>query len=199
MRKRKYPQQDEGIFVPYVQNEQLVVPAFRAEVPIPDRERQDSIKLFRHLHHRVPGGYRDPLSAALVLDQLQRWAPNYYIRAKYMANELNRKQDSLYFDPITIGKLMAELYELAQENFAANPKLIPLVTHTDYKGRLWFINSLPSTYRWFWKIRSQLGFRCQEIMDRQAEGLMAPQIASAWDRLDMTCDDITVENEEPFA
>lgn len=185
--RKKHPQSDEGQFIPYTASDKLVVPVYAAEVGIPDGERAASARLYRNLHHQTISGYNDPLSAAYVLDALQRWAPAYYIRARYMSAHLNRKQNHILFDVITCGKIIAELAERGREAFADYPDLIPIVTRVDARGTYYVINSLPSTYRWFWKVRKQLGAICASIMEAEHRDLAARRRTdSAWDGIDFT-------------
>lgn len=187
-RPRKWQQVDEGIFVPYDRNDLLVVQAHAPHVEIGESDRRQSVKQYQNFRHRVGAGYRDPLSVAYVLDLIQRWSPGHYIRAKYVVNALNQRQDALFFEPITVGKIMAELTELGEEAYKDRPEMMPLVTTTDYRGRVWFINSLPTTYRWLWKMRQQLAKRCEDTIDREAMGLWPPRVDSAWERLDTSAE-----------
>ena len=183
-RPRKFTQTDEGIFVPYQNNDQLVVPIYKADAAIPETERQKSLRAYATFHHRTPSGHRDPISVAFVVDALQRWNPAYYIRAKYMSNMLNQRQTAIRYEPMTTGKILAEICELGEEAYGEREDLYPLQSGVDYKGHVWFVNSLPSTYRWLWKMREQIGESVAALMQKEAEGISPPRLDSAWDRLD---------------
>lgn len=185
-RPRRRPQMDEGTYVPYQQNEKLVVPAFETLAAINERARAASIRSLGSMHHTPAAGYRDPLSVLHVIDALQRWSPEYYIRAKYISAYLNHKQDAVFFDPITVGKIMADIIEVADEAYADNALLSPLETEMDYKGRAYFINSLPTTYKWLWRIRTQVEIKAQTSISWEREGALNSRMESVFAELDTT-------------
>lgn len=187
MTRNKRPQTDQGEFVTYENPDALVVPAYREDIAISEAERKKSVWFLNNLRHRVRNGNRDPMCVLLVLDLVQRWSPRHYIRTRYMVNELNRRRRSFMWDPITVGKIMGELCEIGAEAYAERPDLHPVMGQLDGRGNIYFVNSVPTTYRYFWKLRRQLQQRCSEVMSSEAEG-SEPRFLSAWDGLDTSAE-----------
>lgn len=181
-RPRQRPQQDELGFVPYTNSDQLVAPAWKEIWTINERERQTAARLLARTSHRALAGYNDPLSLLQAIDCVSRWAPAFYIRAKYMAMFLNREQSALFWSPVTAGRILSELTELAAEAYQDDPSLTPIISKVDYKGRFWLINSAVTTYKWFWKLRNELTPHIEEMVANEAQGLFANKAESIWNK-----------------
>lgn len=184
-RPTKHEQMDEGAYVPHAAPDQLIAPAWSKEVQIDEVARKNSLKLLATAHHRVPNGYRDPLTILMIVDLLERWSPAYYIRAKYVARYLNEKQSNIYFEPRTVGRILNEITEIAAESYASRPELQPIVVTRDYQNNIYFINSTPTTYAWLWNIRTELDAKVRKMIELEAHGLPF-RSDSLWAEIDTT-------------
>lgn len=179
-RPRRRSQQDELSFVPYTNSDQLVAPAWKDVWSIGERERLVAARALAKAAHRPPAGYNDPISLLQAVDCVSRWAPAYYIRAKYMSIHLNRNQSALWWSPVTAGRVLAELTELAREAYGEENPIIPLTEEMDYRGRFWLVNSAVTTYKWFWKLRGELERKIEELVKDEAQGIYANKATSVW-------------------
>jgi hypothetical protein len=97
-----------------------------------------------------------------------------------MSMYLNKSQTALYWSPVTAGRILSELTELAEEAYRGNEALTPIESKTDYRGNLWFINSAVTTYKWFWKLSTEMAKQVGEMVANEAQGLYANKAESAW-------------------
>jgi hypothetical protein len=118
-----------------------------------------------------------------VLDAVQRHSPAFYIRAKYMSIFLNSSQDALFWSPVTVGRIIGELAELAEDAFGKDNPLIPITQEKDYKGQYWLINSSVDAYKWFWQLRQELNKLVETMMANEKQGLYASKAESVWNTL----------------
>jgi hypothetical protein len=181
MGNRKYHQVDEGTYVPFAQPDQLIPAVHRPIWTPPNQERLDSLKLFDRIQHRVTAGHKDPISVLQVIDILQRWNPDFYVRSKYVARGINEKQIKMYFEPITVGKILAEFSDVANEEWAHRPELCPITPIMDYKGVGFLLTNNIQTYQWFWQLRESMIEKCHLIQEDEARGITAKRFVSAWD------------------
>lgn len=177
---RKYTQTDEGMFVPYAAPDNLVPEGVRQFWTAPTDERRETNRNMPNMFHRVGAGPQDPMGVMWVLDLLQRWNPNFYVRAKYIARAINERQEHYWFEPIAAGKIMSELADIASEEWAERPNNIPIKRYVDYRGQFYLITNEPTTWQWFWKLRVQLMAKCDDIRTKESQGIQVKRIESAW-------------------
>jgi hypothetical protein len=81
--------------------------------------------------------------------------------------------------------MIGEIEELGVEAYGDRMDLIPIQSTHSHRGKAWFINSVPTTYLWFWKLRQQLIKRIQALAEEERyETTNRP--ASVWDGIDTT-------------
>lgn len=181
---KKYAQTDEGMFVPYASSDKLVPEAVRQFWEPPADERRDSNRNMPLMYHRVGAGPLDPMAVVHIIDVVQRWNPNFYIRAKYVSRALNERQDHYWFEPITAGKVLAEMAELAQEEWQERAHLTPITANIDYRGQFYLLANEPTTWQWFWKLRTGLQQKCLDIRALEAQGVNVKRVESPWTNID---------------
>jgi hypothetical protein len=183
-KQKHFEYSDDGAYTPYPQSDELVPPRLRQIVFLPESQRKGSIKTIDDLFHRVPNGRNDPMSVLCVLNILQRWSPEYWIRSKYATIALNERHRTILFDAMTVGHIIGELAEIGKEAYTDRPDLEPIMGSRNYKGNYWFINNAPTTYAWFWKLRGQLVEVVRELMRAEANGGLQARPDSVWSSLD---------------
>lgn len=137
------------------------------------------------LKHRVRSGFNDPLSVALVLDAMVCANPNAYLRASYLTPWLNRNRTDFIWEPITIGRIMGEVVDVAAETFAGY-KYYPVDRGTDWRGHYIVIDPDGGHEGRLWLMRliDRLLPKCAEVMEVERDGTIVMRSDSVWSDVD---------------
>jgi hypothetical protein len=118
------------------------------------RDRQRREKQQKWAYPTVNGIY-DPLTYLHVLDTLANIDPDIELRANNLVVFLDSAFENWVFDNITVGKVLAELWEYIEEKMGGKG-LGLLEAGNDYKGRFYRIHHNMDTARMYQALRRDL-------------------------------------------
>lgn len=131
------------------------------------RERRWSAS--RHWSYPHKAGYQDPMAVMFVLDALLGIDPQVELRAAALSRYLNGQELSLSFDPVTTGRILADLHDGFAEVHGEKHGL--LLRGRDWQGTFYVLNHNQDTIRTAWAVRDYLyGVTQAEIGVRRSGG-----------------------------
>lgn len=133
------------------------------------------------LKHRTRSGFNDPMSVFLVIDAMLSAFPGSYLRSMYLSLWLNRNRPDFIWEPITVGRIMGEIVDVAAETFEGMERF-PVDRGTDWRGHYIVIDPDGGyTGRlWLYKLRQRLIEKCQALLDAEFDGEVPARSDSVW-------------------
>ena len=104
--------------------------------------------------YRVPNGIYDPLTYMYVLDICTGIDPDIELRAKNLADFLNTTNEAFYWDPVTVGRVLADLCEGFEDVLGAKNGL--LERGQDYRGSFFRLHHTEDTAKVAHALRDDL-------------------------------------------
>lgn len=115
------------------------------------------------LAYRTPNGTYDPLTIAAVMDCLLRLELGPYINAGNLTFELSRTYDQINWDPITVGKILADLHSFAIElTMPSEHHERPIYVRKRGGVRNYLIHNDPHGWQWLGLVRDYMGQKAEE-------------------------------------
>jgi len=143
---------------------QTVTPAWMgAELGVRQRQRFDSST---HWAHRMANGLYDPLTYLLVLDTVANIDPNIELRAKALTEWLNLQRKQFLWDPVTVGKVLADIAEQFNAVLGEANPFLP--RGRDYRGAFYLIRRSEQAQALFVAVHEQLADLAQEEINLRA-------------------------------
>jgi hypothetical protein len=156
--------ESDGGYVPLALRDGAAIPPKRC-----DRWQNEAQTAYRP----AVNGYNDPLSHLLLIDELLRLSPHQTLRARALREHLTHQCPQVIWDTITVGRIMSELADLADE---AKPDdaTPPIVTGRDRFGRFFELAPVAATYKWLADLRERASTIFHEELKFIADGLEPP-------------------------
>jgi len=133
--------------------------------------------------HPSRAGHNDPLSVMLVLDTLMRIRPSDMIRAKYLVGLLRQLHPHLIWNTVTVGHILGELSELAEEAFEDTERR-PLIQKRDFQSNFWQITVTADAWKWFSSLRTLIGKLNADSLARELRGEDVRRDTSVWSQIE---------------
>lgn len=148
-----------------------------------DRKRRESWAAQRETScYPSKNGYGDPLSVMLVLDTLMRMSPKQVIRSGALTKHLNETCRQVFWDSVTVGRILGDLAEAAREyqRQTASP-LCFVEARRDWLGNLCVIWDSPEAYTWLGTVRDHIAGKAHEAVNNARAGIEPhPRSYSVW-------------------
>lgn len=169
---------------------ELALETLEAEAQKPLLDPLDQIPDFlKTVRHRTRAGYNDPMSVLMVVDAMLHSFPRAYLRSLQMSLWLNRNRHDFIWEPVTIGRIMAEIVDLAIDTFGDRAQY-PVDRGVDWRGHYVVIDPQGGHEGrlWLMRLRNRLTVKVEALMEAEDEGESLPRFDSVWTDVDTSND-----------
>lgn len=168
------PREPHGLDALELESDSGYIPrSLRDQVAIPKSLREKWHDEVRNLFRPSRNGYNDSLSHLFLIDTLMRLKPDQIIRAGKLRDLLAKERPQVVWDAVTVGRMLNELVDLAEEHAGKRAKP-PLTSGRDRYGNYFLLTPGPATYEWLMGLRQVAATSFEEELLYLQKGLEPP-------------------------
>lgn len=127
--------------------------------------------------HRVKNGIYDPYTFFHVVEELASLKPNQPFTSAEFAEYLNDNREYLYWDPVTVGRVLNDLRENFEEANRGE-RMQPIVAQRYWDGMFYEVTDHPEARAALLNLLDDLNDASQNLYEQEADGKAPARLTS---------------------